>query len=68
MLYWYYKKEGRCVTVKRSLLPVLSMLFFDRLCRRGGILGGCAVHGCPAARDCGDRRDRRGRGDARTHR
>lgn len=27
MLYWYYKKEGRCVTVKRSLFPVLSMLF-----------------------------------------
>ena len=45
--------------------------FFDRLCRRGGFLGGCAIHGCPSARNCGDcrdttaRRNRRGRGDAR---
>ena len=48
--------------------------FFGRLCRRGGFLGGCAIHGCPSARNCGDcrdtaaRRNRRGRGDARTHR
>ena len=45
--------------------------FFDRLCRRGGFLVGCAIHGCPSARNCGDcrdtaaRRNRRGRGDAR---
>lgn len=31
--------------------------FFDRLCRRGGFLGDCAIHGCPSARNCGDCRD-----------
>ena len=72
MLYWYYKKEGRCVTVKDLCFP-FCRCFFDRLCRRGGFLGGCAIHGCPSARNCGDcrdttaRRNLRGRGDARTH-
>lgn len=36
MLYWYYKKEGRCVTVKRSLFPVLSMLFLTG-CAAGAV-------------------------------
>lgn len=36
MLYWYYKKEGRCVAVKRSLFPVLSMLFLTG-CAAGAV-------------------------------
>lgn len=36
MLYWHYKKEGRCVTVKRSLFPVLSMLFLTG-CAAGAV-------------------------------